>query len=275
MSITRLLALVVLSAGWLGANHSAGVPPKAITPQERLEQSPRHHEWVAMTTRSGRKVRAFLVYPEVETPVPAVVVIHENRGLNEWARSLADQVAETGFVALAPDMLSGKGPNQGGSQQFESADAARSAIYQLSEQEVHDTLDVTIDYARRSKATTDKVAVAGFCWGGGMAFDYATRNRNLAAVFVFYGRSAKEERMKDIQAPVYGFYGGSDFRITGQVPQVEVAMAKFNKTFEPVVYPGAGHAFMRSGEASDADNANRTARNQAWQRWTQLLQSLR
>ncbi len=243
--------------------------------KKRLENSPRHHEWVKVKTKTGRVVQCFVVFPEVKKAVPVVIVIHENRGLNDWARSAADQVAEAGYVAIAPDLLSGTGPKGGGTEAFPSSDAARTGIYKLSQKQVLSDLDAVFAYAKKMKAGKKKVAVAGFCWGGGQAFTYATHNPKLAAAFVFYGRAPKEDAAyKKIQAPVYGFYGGRDFRITGQVPKVAKTMKKYDKKFEPVTYKGAGHGFMRAGEAKDATPANRQARNAAWKRWRKLLSKL-
>jgi protocatechuate 3,4-dioxygenase beta subunit len=119
------------------------------------------------------------------------------------------------------------------------------------------------------------VAVGGFCWGGGQTFNYATHNPNIAAAFVFYGSAPRDEAdYKKIEAPVHGFYGGNDFRITGQVPDVEKRMNELGKKFEPVVYEGARHGFMRQGESPDASSADRKAREQAWERWKKLLAAL-
>ena len=92
--------------------------------KERLEKSPRHHEWVKVP-QGDRTVHAFLVFPEVKDKVTAVVVIHENRGLTDWVRGVADQLAEAGYIAIAPDLLSGAGPNGGKTSDFPSQDAAR------------------------------------------------------------------------------------------------------------------------------------------------------
>ena len=241
---------------------------------ERLEQSPRHHEFVRIDTEAGRSVRALVVYPEVDRPVPAVVVIHENRGLTDFERGVADQLAEAGYVAIAPDLLSQTGPNDGDTDSFASGDAAREGIYQLPPEQVTADLDAVVSHARSLDATTDKVAVAGFCWGGGQAFRYATDNPEVAATFVFYGTAPEKEAIKEIESPVYGFYGGDDFRITGQVPEVEEAMEAAGKVYEPVVYEGAGHGFVRAGAMPDADEANQRSREQAWERWKELLGKL-
>jgi carboxymethylenebutenolidase len=242
--------------------------------KDRLEKSPRHHEWVDIKADSGRTVRAFVAYPEVDKPAPAVVVIHENRGLTDFERSVADLLAEAGYVAVAPDLLSGTGPKGGNTDSFESGDAARQGIYKLPPDQVTADLDATVKYARDLDATTDEVAVAGFCWGGGQSFRYATNNPKIAAAFVFYGTAPEADAMAKIQAPVFGFYGGNDNRISGQVPTVEKAMKAAGKTYEPVIYKGAGHGFFRAGAAPGANEADRTARDEAWARWKEKLATL-
>lgn len=263
----RLATLLIV-----GLVAPAAAPAQQADPaQERLEKSPRHHEWVDIKTGSGRTVRAFVVYPEVDRPVPAVVVIHENRGLTDFERSVADLLAEAGYVAVAPDLLSQTGPEGGNTDSYPSRDAAREGIYKLPPDQVTADLDATVKYVRGLDATTEAVAVAGFCWGGGQSFRYATDNTSLAAAFVFYGTAPEPDAMKAIAAPVYGFYGGRDFRISGQVPEVEKAMKAAGKTYEPVIYDGAGHGFFRAGAAPDANDADRKAREAAWTRWKEKL----
>lgn len=272
MRLRFVFPALLLGLSW-AASTAFAAPPAPQDPAKRLESSPRHHEWVEIDA-GGRKLRAFVVFPEVSKPVPAVVVIHENRGLNDWARSLADQVAEAGFVAVAPDLLSGKGPEGGGTDKFASSDAARESLYELSDEQVQNDLKATIAYARGLDATSDSVAVAGFCWGGGKTFQAAAHQPDIAAACVFYGASLPVDQMKTITAPVYGFYGGNDFRITGSVPTAEEGMKAAGKSYEPVVYEGAGHGFMRSGETAEDGSADRKARDQAWTRLTEILSKL-
>jgi carboxymethylenebutenolidase len=264
---TLLLALFFICGS---AQSSLG--QEADAAKKRLDASPRHHEWVEVKTKAGRTVRAFLVYPEVSQPVPGVLVIHENRGLTDWVRSVADQLAEAGFVALAPDLLSQTGPEKGATDSFASSDAARDAIYKLPPEQVLEDLDACATYLRKLEASNKKIAVAGFCWGGAQSFTYAAHNPDLIGAFVFYGSAPTDsETLKKIQAPVYGFYGGNDFRITNQVPKTKELMDKLGKRYEPITYKDAGHAFMRSGEESNAEPANRDAMKEAWQRWKKLL----
>ncbi len=246
----------------------------AQTPLERLESSPRHHEWVDV--KSGDKViKSFLVYPEVSENVTTVVVIHENRGLNDWARSLADQIAEAGYIALAPDLLSGKGPNGEGTASFPNSDAARTAIYELDKDQVVKDILATIGHAQQLKAGNGKVVVIGFCWGGSQSFQIATVTDQIEAAIVCYGTAPKEPSVfKNINVPVYGFYGGNDNRVNATIPDTEKIMKELGKVYEPVIYDGAGHGFFRSGEATDASDDNKVAREQAWIRLKKILEAI-
>jgi len=267
-----LLHLLTASSFFFG--HATAPAAEGDPVQQRLEKSPRHHEWVEIEAGADRKVRCWIVYPEVSEKATAVVVIHENRGLNDWARSAADQVAEAGYVAIAPDLLSGTGPNGGDTESFGGDDAARDGIYKLSPEQVQSDLDAVVAHARELPAANGKVAVGGFCWGGGTTFAYAAHNPQIAAAFVFYGPAPPAESLKEIKAPVYGFYGGNDFRISGQVPEVAAKMKELGKQYEPVTYEGAGHGFMRSGEEANSSEADRKARDEAWQRWREILGKL-
>jgi carboxymethylenebutenolidase len=217
------------------------------------------------------------VFPEVERPATTVIVIHENRGLTDWVRGVADQLAEAGYLALAPDMLSGAAPRGGNTPEFGSEDKARDGIYKLSAAQVTADLDAVYKHAKEMPAGNKIVAVGGFCWGGGQTFAYATHNPRIAAAFVFYGSAPKDAAdFEKIAAPVYGFYGSKDFRITGEVPQIEKRMKEFSKKFDPVTYKDAGHGFMRQGEmTTDTSNPDRQARDKAWERWRKLLVELK
>jgi carboxymethylenebutenolidase len=242
--------------------------------KQRLEKSPRHHEWVAIKY-GNRTVHSFLVFPETKNRALAIVVIHENRGLTDWVRSLADQLAEAGYIAIAPDLLSGMGPNGGKTSDFSDADAAREAIYRLAPDQITADLNAVADYVGKLPASNGKVAVAGFCWGGSQAFRFATNRSDLVAAFVFYGAGPdNKEAISKINCPVYGFYGGSDARVNATVPRTAQLMKEAGKLFEPVTYEGAGHGFMRSGEEPNASEENKRARQEAWIRWKALLKRL-
>lgn len=237
----------------------------------RLDQSPRHHEYVTLT-QGNRKVEAFVVYPEVKQKAPAVVLIHEIFGLTDWAKEMADEIAARGYIVIAPDLLSGHGPNGGGFSEFPDRDAATKAVSELNPDEVNADLDAAADYVKKLPATNGKLAVTGFCWGGGKSFAFATRRHDLSAAFVFYGPPPSE--LSTITAPVYGFYAGNDARITATVPATTQAMKAAHKRYDPVVYDGAGHGFMRAGEAPDANPANKKAREEGFQRLIKLLGSM-
>lgn len=239
----------------------------------RLEKSPRHGEWVKVK-HGDREVQAFVVYPEVKEKAPAVVVIHEIFGLTDWVRGVADQLAEAGFIAITPDLLSGAGPKGGGSDSFKGEEV-RKAIMSLPPDQVTADLNAATDYVAKLPACNGKVAVAGFCWGGGQAFRFATNSKAIKSAFAFYGTGPeKADDIGRIAAPVYGFYGGNDARVNATIPATTELMKKSGKTYEPVTYEGAGHGFMRAGEAPDASPANKKARDEAWKRWIDLLKKL-
>jgi carboxymethylenebutenolidase len=240
----------------------------------KLEKSPRHQEWVK-AKHEQREVTCFIVYPEVKDKATAVVLIHEIYGLTDWVRSVADRLASAGYIAIAPDLLSGMGPNRGNSSDFANQDATIKAIYGLPADQITADLNAVVDYVSRVRATNGKVAVAGFCWGGTQAFRFATNNKNIKSAFVFYGTAPdKEEAIARIRCPVYGFYGGNDERVGATIPKTIELMKRAGKTYGPVTYDGAGHGFMRAGEAPDASVENQKAHDEAWKRLTRLLKEI-
>jgi carboxymethylenebutenolidase len=240
----------------------------------RLDQSPRHLEWVKVK-QGKREVQSFLAFPEVKDKATAVVVLHEIFGLTEWVRGVTDQLAEAGYIAIAPDLLSGTAPNGGGTSELGGADGVRKAISSLSPEQITADLNAVVEYVSKLPACNGKVIVAGFCWGGSQSFRLATNNKDIKAALVFYGTGPVEDKdISRINCPVYGFYGGNDARVTATVSQSASLMTKAGKTYEPVTYEAAGHGFMRAGEAPDASEANKKARDQAWKRWKELLKRL-
>jgi carboxymethylenebutenolidase len=235
----------------------------------KLEKSPRHREWVTVK-HDGRSVETFVVYPESKSKTPVVLVIHEIFGMTDWVQDLADQLAEAGYIAVAPDLLSGMGPNGGRSSVF-TQDKAMEAINHLNPDQITADLNAVADYGKKLPASNGKLFVTGYCWGGGQSFRFATNRGDLAATFVFYGVPPDKAAMTRITAPVYGFYAGEDARIDATLPEATQNMKAAGKTFEPVTYEGAGHGFMRAGEAPDASEPNRKARTEAWARWKSLL----
>ncbi len=267
----------------------------------RLAKSPRHQEWVKIK-QGNREVNSFVVYPESKSKAMAVVVIHEINGLTDWVQSVADQLAEAGYIAIAPDLLSGMGPNGGGTSSFTDRNAVGQTIRDLPPDQVTADLNAVSDYVSKLPAASGKVAVGGFCWGGGQTFRFATNRADLAGAFVFYGPSPATPEGPDkaalgrIKTPVYGFYAGNDARINAALPATIAIMKELGKKYDPVTYEGAGHGFMRAGEAPEpvgpkatgdaaadqkanedfqkavvAYKANKKARDEGWVRWKAIL----
>lgn len=232
----------------------------------RLEKSSRHGEWVDF--KSGeRTIKAFVVYPERKEKAPVVLVIHEIFGLTDWVRSVCDQLAESGVIAIAPDLLSG--------QTYTDIDGARKAISELPKEQVQADLDAASAYALKIPAANGTLAVCGFCWGGGWTFSYANMNAKLKAAYSFYGVAADEpSKVANIPCPVYGFYAENDERVNATISKAEELMKAAKKKYEPVTYKGAGHGFMRDGESPEGTEANKKARTDSWARWKDLLKKL-
>jgi len=216
----------------------------------------------------GRNVETFVAYPEVSGKAPVVLVIHEIFGMSDWVEQVADEFAAAGYIAIAPDLLSGMAPNGGRTKDIESGRVGE-AIGKLPPDQITADLNAAADYGRKLPASNGKLYVAGFCWGGGQSFRFATNRPDLSAAFVFYGPPPPADAMARIKAPVYGFYGGNDARISATVPDAKEKMQAAGKTYDPVIYEGAGHGFMRAGEPNmqpPPSEANRKARDQAWVR---------
>jgi len=239
----------------------------------RLEASPRHHEYAAIK-HGDRTVQTFVVYPEVKQKAPVVILIHEIFGLSDWAKEMADELAAQGFIVVAPDLLSGFGPNGGGSSEFPSMDATTKAVSGLDPEGVNADLDAVADYAKKIPAGNGKIATVGFCWGGGKSFAFAAHRKDLSAAFVFYGPGPAD--VSTITAPVYGFYAGNDARIGATIPATTEAMKTAHKKYEPVTYDGAGHGFMRAGEdPTNTVPGNKKAREEAFTRLVSLIKELK
>jgi len=240
----------------------------------RVEKSPRHLEYVKVK-QGDREVNCFLAFPEVKDKATAVVVIHEIFGLSDWVRSLTDQLAEAGYIAIAPDLLSGMAPDGGGTDKLGNRDAVTRAVQSLKPEQVTADLNAVTEHVVKLPACNGKVVACGFCWGGGQVFRFATNNKNLKAAYVFYGSGPdKEEDLKRINCPVYGFYGGNDMRVNATIPKSAEAMKKLNKIYEPITYESGRHGFMRAGDEPNGDAGNKQARDEAWKRWKELLKKV-
>ena len=295
-TLVRFGVLAVACAATAGAQDWA---------KAKLAKSPRHGEFVTITEANGRKLQAWVVYPEVKGKAPVVVMIHEIFGQSDWAREMADEVAGAGYIVVEPDLLSGFAPataaaasqpmagmdhahmdapknagaayvaaDPGGTSAF-APDQVTRAVSSLDPAVVTTDLDAAADYGKKLAAANGKLFVAGFCWGGGKTFAFATHRKDISAAMVFYGPPPPTEAMKNISAPVYGFYAGNDARISATIPDTQAAMKAAGKTYEPVTYDGAGHGFMRAGEAPDASAENSAARQAGFRRMIELLGGVR
>jgi carboxymethylenebutenolidase len=313
LAVGLLFAVSVSAQDMMNAHHHVESEPSAMQgnsqqrqdwARARLSKSPRHQEWVEVKY-GNRTVKSFVVYPEVKTKATAVVVIHEIFGMSDWVQALTDELAEAGYIAIAPDLLSGMAPNGGGTDELVASNGVGQAIGKLPPDQITADLNAVADYVSKLPAANGKVAVAGFCWGGSQSFRFATNRPGLKAVFVFYGTAPSsappnpvldKAALAKIAAPVYGFYGENDMRVDATIPSTTDAMKELNKKYDPVTYAGAGHGFMRAGEApepaapvakgdKEADDkaaadyqkaltaykANKKGRDDAWVRWKGIL----
>lgn len=242
-----------------GVPLSASLPADAAGARARLASSPRHAEWVTISSGSD-SVRAWVVYPERKTKAPVIVVVHEILGLTPWVRAVADQLAADGFIAIAPDLLTMKGlPNPTDSV---PGQLAAAAIRTLDPRDVQRQIDATARFAMALPSALPKYGIVGFCWGGNVSFEHAVHSSSLGASVVYYGSSPKTESLVSVRAPVLGLYGGTDARVGATIPPADSAMRAMRKTFTHYSYDGAGHGFLR--QQGLLDGANFTATEQAW-----------
>jgi carboxymethylenebutenolidase len=259
--------ILVLVAGslLLGAAPGAprGLPPGEKQAKSFLEQSPRHGEWIDVPVPNHQvPLKSYVVYPERPDKAPVVIVIHEIFGESDWIRSVADQLAADGFIAIAPDLLSGHGKNGGGTDSLGGRDDVVKAVRELSAPEVMADLNAVRQYGLKLPAASGKTATIGFCWGGGQSFAYAAAQPELNAAVVYYGTPPGKDAMEKINAPVLGLYGGNDARVTSTVEPTTAQMKQLGKSYTPHVFSGAGHGFLR---AQDGQNgANLKAAQEAW-----------
>ena len=241
----------------------AALPPDEKEAKSTLEKSPRHGEFIDIPVPNAKTpLKSYIVYPERKDKATVVIVIHEIFGLSDWVRSVADQLAADGFIAIAPDMLCGHGKDGGGTDSFASRDDVVAAIRGLKSDEVIADLNAVRDYGIKLPAASAKSATIGFCWGGGKSFDYAAHQPGLDAAIVYYGTPPSKETLANIKAPVMGNYGGTDARVTSTVEPTEASMKELGKSYAPHVYEGAGHGFLRQQDGQNG--ANLKAAQEAW-----------
>jgi carboxymethylenebutenolidase len=236
-----------------------------------LEKSPRHGEFIDIEYEgSQHPIRTWIVYPERKDKAPVVIAIHEIFGLSDWIRAVADQFAKEGFIAVAPDLISGMGPGGGGTESVTSRDSVVQLIRGLTPEETYKRLNAVREYAMKIPAATEKMATVGYCWGGGRSFGYACVQPGFSAAVVYYGTSPDSSDLVNLQVPVLGLYGGDDARVTATIQPAVAVLKKLNRVYEYEVYEGAGHGFLRA--QSGRNGANLRATEKAW---PQMLEFLR
>ncbi|HEY8022272.1 MAG TPA: dienelactone hydrolase family protein [Thermoanaerobaculia bacterium] len=267
---TALLATALLSTPVPPPPRDAGLPPAEQPAKAALDSSPRHGEWVDVKLPAGgTPIRTWIVYPERKDKAPVVLVIHEVFGLSDWVRAVADQLAREGFIAVAPDLVSGLGPHGGGSDSVPGRDDVVKLVHALAPEQAIARLNAVRDYAVKLPAANGRSATIGFCWGGGTSFAYAAAQPALNAAVVYYGVAPEAAALARIQAPVLGLYGGDDARVDATIPPAEAEMKRLGKSYEPHVYAGAGHGFLRQQDGRDG--ANLKATKDAWPRTLAFL----
>ena len=249
---------------------SVALPPAEPGAKAVLESSPRHGEWVDVPGPGGQVLRTWVVYPERKDKAPVVVVLMEVFGLTDWIRSVADRLAAEGFIAVAPDMLSGKGPEGGGSDSVATKDDAVKLVRGLSAEEVTTRLEAVRDWSLKLPAAGGRSAIIGFCWGGARSFSYALSQPALDAAVVYYGTNPSDAAaLAGLKVPILGLYGGDDARVNTTIDPAREAMTKAGRSYEVHVFEGAGHGFLR--QQDERDGANRKAAEAAWPRTIEFL----
>ena len=262
-----VLAIVAFPA----AVDAQSLPPDGESATARLAASPRHGEWVTYDAGGGDMVQAWVSYPQRSDAAPVVVVIHDIRAMSDWARAVGDQLAADGFIAVAPDLLSGKGPGGAGTESLDPEEVGR-AMRELDRAEVNRRLRAAATYGTSLPAATDKVGSVGFCWGGSTSFNFAVDFAGLDAAVVYYGSSPDTQTLARIEAPVLGHYGGADNRVNATIPDAKAEMERLGKRFDVNVYDGAGHGFLKG--QGGMDGANMAASEQAWPRTIEFFREL-
>jgi carboxymethylenebutenolidase len=260
-ALCALVALTVL----IPSAFAQQIPPGEAGAKAALEKSPRHGEWVDIKAEGvDVPIRSYVVYPERRDKAPVVIVIQEIFGLSDWIRAVADQLAADGFIAIAPDMLSGRATGGGNTAEaIKAGEDLRQLTRAITPQDVVTRLNGVRAYGMKLPASTGKTATIGFCWGGMQSFHYATAQPELAAAVVYYGTSPDgADAYAQIKAPVLGLYGSDDARVNETIPRAKQSMESQGKKYTANVYEGAGHGFLRQQDGREG--ANLKAAQQAW-----------
>ena len=263
---------------------NSALPADDMGAAARLAASPRKGEYVKIDV-NGTPVNTWVVRPSGNGRAAVVVVIQEVFGLSDWIRGVADQLAAEGFIAVAPDLLSGKGPNSGDSASFGGQQELVKATLSLQAPEIIARIKGAREWALKQPRANGKSGVVGFCFGGNQSFAMAVAEPSLNAAVVYYGTAPTDApaagggrgaggggavafvpsaSLSNVKAPVLGLYGGmmQDARIGNTIAATEMKMKELGKVYEPHVFDGAAHGFLRAQGGNDG--ANLRATQQAW-----------
>jgi carboxymethylenebutenolidase len=230
----------------------------------QLKSSPRHGEWVDIKSSSGAPIKSFVVYPERKDKAPVVIVIQEIFGLTDWIRGVADQLAKEGFIAIAPDFMSGMGPNKGGSAELGEQGSVKE-IGKLTDDDKVRILNDVREYALKIPAANGKTATVGFCWGGAASSLFALRQPALNAAVAYYGGMPTDPAaFAGAKAPILGLYAANDNRVNATLDLAKAELAKKSVPYEQHFFEGAGHGFLRQQNGSERAPANGKAAESAW-----------
>lgn len=252
-TITKwILPALLLLTGIANAQDIA-IPPDAEAAEAALADSPRHGEFVSIDMPGeDTKLKLWVVYPERADKAPVVLVIHEIFGMTDWSNGVADHLASQGFIAVAPDMISG----------IEGEGGAAQKVRALPNNERVKRLNAAREYALKLPAASGKIGCIGFCWGGSTSFLYAVSQPGLDAAVVCYGGAPDTALLKNAKAPILGLYAGDDARVNMTIHDAEKELKAQDKSFEHEQFPGAGHGFFR--QQTGRDGANLKAATKGW-----------
>ena len=267
---------------------SGALPPSNNAAKARLAASPRHGEWVKVAwggePGSSDSLMAWIVYPTTSNAkTPVVVVVHEIFGLSSWVRSVADQVAADGFIAIAPDLVSRV--RGGPSTEELSGDSARKIIQGVSTTERNRGIAAVARYAMSQPSAAPRYAVIGYCWGGSTVWAHAVNGGVTGFVggVAFYGLPYMSgpvpngDSLARIARPVVLLNGSKDARIAAAMPAVDSVMKALGKNYMGKNYEGAVHGFLRAQDDPKAqrdeaeEQANLAATKDAWPRTLDFL----
>jgi carboxymethylenebutenolidase len=221
------------------------LPANWVMADKTANTTPRRNEWVDVPMPGTNvKIHTWVVYPDGTQPAGTVLVLHGASGITDWIRSVADQLAKEGFIALALDLSSGLGPGGGNFDSFRFMDDRMRATQKLTRDDVMGRIKAVRDFAAKMPRSNGRTGSVGFCGGGTNSFTLATDVPAHNASVVYYGGPPPMASLEKTTAPVIGFYGEDDARIFATVEPTRAAMKKLGKAYEAHTYPHATHSFL-------------------------------